>query len=199
MPTEPGLFRLYSNSEAEVLRAHLQLGASRSGLCSRARSQASTGATGAPAKSTSCCTYRVSHKLSKSTRTPARIGNPGSDEPSSRADVQHVLGVALSAGDGCSLVRAHVWTRGCSTRASIRLRRYRGLLGTLSRYILAVETSLSSDTRINSGSGLGRCPNASPGLVIGPNGSPGPPVGSNCAQLGQPGHALGPVCGHPGA
>ena len=41
-------------------------------------------------------------------------------------------------------------------------------------------------------------PNASPGLVTGPNASLEPPVGTNCAQLGPPGQALGPVSGHPG-
>jgi len=81
----------------------------------------------------------------------ARIGNLASDgRPILGLNSRDLLEICLSAGDGCFLIPAHIWTPWFSVFGSKSgFDRFEDCYGDLSPHIFAVETGLSSDPPMN--------------------------------------------------
>ncbi|MDD2763852.1 MAG: UvrD-helicase domain-containing protein [Opitutaceae bacterium] len=81
----------------------------------------------------------------------ARIGNLASDgRPILGLNSRDLLEICLSAGDGCFLIPAHIWTPWFSVFGSKSgFDVFEDCYGDLSRHIFAVETGLSSDPPMN--------------------------------------------------
>ena len=81
----------------------------------------------------------------------ARIGNLASDgRPILGLNSRDLLEICLSAGDGCYLIPAHIWTPWFSVFGSKSgFDRFEDCYGDLSPHIFALETGLSSDPPMN--------------------------------------------------
>ena len=152
VPAEPGLVPGPAGAgAAAAARFPGRLAPAPSGSCSRSRSPPSTGATSGPGRSTTCSTRRASRPRTGSPRRWPRSATwPPTAGPILGLDSRDLLEITLSAGPGCFLVPAHVWTPwfavlGSKSGFDAVADCYADLAG----HIFAVETGLSSDPAMN--------------------------------------------------
>jgi DNA helicase-2/ATP-dependent DNA helicase PcrA len=150
-PAEPGVFRLVPALDAEVRR---QLYAT----CQHTIRFVLSAEISTIYKK-SGRTRKVHHvvfapdfdSVGRMTRALARIGNLASDgRPILGLDSRDLLEIVLSAGEGCYLVPAHIWTPWFSALGSASgFDSIDECYGDLCGYLFAVETGLSSDPAMN--------------------------------------------------
>ena len=151
VPAEPGLFRLREDIEREV-RARLDVpvrGLPRFLLSVEISTIYKKGDK----------TRKVHHliyapdfdSVDRMVESLAKIGNLRADgRPILGLDSRHLLEIALSAGEGCYLVPAHVWTPWFAVLGSKSgFDAVADCYGDLAEHIFAVETGLSSDPPMN--------------------------------------------------
>ncbi len=151
VPAEPGLYRLRDDLESEVLRRlpSACYGTTRFMLSVEISTIYKKGDK----------TRKVHHLIYAPTLEQAgminqklgKIGNIRSDgRPILGLDSRHLLEIVLSAGEGCYLVPAHIWTPWFSVLGSKSgFDRVDDCYADLAKHVFAVETGLSSDPEMN--------------------------------------------------
>jgi superfamily I DNA/RNA helicase/PHP family Zn ribbon phosphoesterase len=151
VPAEPGLFRLRSEIEREVM--------SRLPAVCRTPVRFLLSTEISTISKRGDRTRKVHHLLfsrdldgvAEITRRLARVGNLAADgRPILGLDPRDLLEITLAAGDGCHLVPAHVWTPWFSALGSKSgFDSIAECYGDLAGHVFAAETGLSSDPEMN--------------------------------------------------